>query len=228
VSVNVSPKRKAAATHDKSKLVEKILKIFEKDNPEPRCELFYLTPFQLLVSVVLSAQATDKSVNRCMKPLYEKGFTPEMVVSWGRDKLLMHIKSIGLAPTKSKNIVALAETLLTQHGGEVPLNRSALEALPGVGRKSANVVLGEIAREPTLAVDTHVFRVTARLGLHAETTPLKAEKALLPLFKEGDLPRAHHWFVLHGRYVCKAQKPDCERCPLKKLCCYYSVKQPQD
>jgi endonuclease-3 len=178
----------------------------------------YHTPFQLLVSVVLSAQTTDKSVNRCMEPLYAKGFGIDDVLSLGEKGFYPLVRTIGLAPTKTRHVVKLAAILRESHGGEVPRAREALEALPGVGRKTANVVLGEIWGEPTLAVDTHVFRLGARLGWHREKTPAKAEMAMLKVIPHGWLPRAHHWLVLHGRYVCVARKPKCGECALRELC----------
>jgi endonuclease-3 len=187
-------------------------------NPHPRCELFYLTPFQLLVSVVLSAQATDKSVNSAMVPLYKAGFGLEDVLAMGAEGFLPLIRSIGLAPKKSKYIEALAKRLYTDHGGQVPCTREALEALPGVGRKTAHVVLGELFKAPVLAVDTHVFRVGFRLGLHRATQVRQAEEELLRCFDEVYLPRVHHWMVLHGRYICKARAPLCKTCPVEDLC----------
>lgn len=187
-------------------------------NPAPRCELYHKTPFQLLVSVVLSAQTTDRMVNLCMQPLYDAGFDVTTVLRLGADGLLPHIKRIGFAPTKSKNIDKLAALIQAQHQGQVPRHRADLEALPGVGRKTANVVLAEIWSEPTLAVDTHVFRVGARLGLHHAPTPEKAEPELLQSIDKRYLPAAHHWLILHGRYTCKAIKPACDTCLLRDLC----------
>lgn len=187
-------------------------------NPDPRCELFYRTPFQLLVSVVLSAQTTDKMVNKVMEPLYAGDFTPDTVLALGADGLLAKIRTIGLAPTKSKNVFRLSQILLEKYAGTVPSTRGELEALPGVGRKTANVILGEIFRHPTLAVDTHVYRVTHRLGLQKEKTPEKAELELLRVVDPARLPAGHHHFILHGRYTCKAMKPDCAHCVLADLC----------
>ncbi len=203
-------KRKARA--------KEILRLLQAANPDPRCELIYHTPYQLLVSVVLSAQTTDKSVNKVMGPLYEKSFTPQTVKKLGADGLLEKIRSIGLAPTKSKNVARLTDILLEKYRGEVPSTREELEALPGVGRKTANVILGEIFREPTLAVDTHVFRVTNRLGLQKESTPEKAELELLKVVDPADLPAGHHHFILLGRYTCKAAKPACGECVLNQIC----------
>lgn len=187
-------------------------------NPDANCELYYENPYQLLVSVVLSAQTTDKMVNRCMEPLYRKGFDIDQVLSWGPEGLLQRIRSIGLAPTKSKNIVRLSIMLREKHHDEVPNDREQLEALPGVGRKTANVILGEIFGHPTLAVDTHVYRVGSRLGLHREASPEKAELELLKVIDPACLPQGHHWLILHGRYTCRAQKPLCEQCMLTDLC----------
>jgi endonuclease III len=186
--------------------------------PDPRCELYYKTDFQLLVSVVLSAQTTDKMVNECMKPVYDEGFTPEIALSWGEAEFLQKIRRVGLAPTKAKNVMRLSEIILKQYKGHVPDSREALEALPGVGRKTANVVLGEVFGHPTLAVDTHVYRVTQRLGLQNENNPLAAELKLLEIIDPKYLPKAHHLFIMLGRYVCKARKPECENCNLNDIC----------
>lgn len=198
--------------------VNECCKRWEEENPDPRCELFYKTPYQLLVSVVLSAQTTDKMVNRVMEPLYKKTFTPKSVLKLGVDGIYERIKSIGLAPTKSKNVFKLTEIILKDFAGEIPRTRKDLESLPGVGRKTANVILGEIYKEPTLAVDTHVLRVSRRLGLHNETDPKKAEMELLKVVDPSLLPKGHHWFILHGRYTCKARKPECESCVLEDIC----------
>lgn len=202
----------------RKELVETCFERFSKALPEPKCELYYETPFQLLVSVVLSAQTTDKMVNRCMEPLYKKGFTPQTVIKMGREKLLEKIKTIGLAPTKSKNVFALAHIIAEDYKGEIPATREELVKLPGVGRKTANVVLGEIFGEPTIAVDTHVFRVGFRLGLHKEKTPEKAELKLLKEIDPKHLPRGHHWFILHGRYTCTARNPKCDVCVISDIC----------
>ncbi len=211
-------KRGGPALTARKMQARRVLDRLRAANPDARCELYYATPYQLLVSVVLSAQTTDKMVNRCMEPLYREGFDIDQVLAWGEADFLTKIRSIGLAPTKARNVLRLSQILRDQHSGLVPRTREELEALPGVGRKTANVILGEIYRQPTLAVDTHVFRVGARLGLHAEKTPEKAEMALLEVIPPGDLPMAHHWLILHGRYVCKAQKPDCDRCPVAEFC----------
>lgn len=213
-----SPRRKRLSIRDKKQIVVDSFERLKKQNPDPKCELYYETPFQLLVSVVLSAQTTDKMVNRCMEPLYKKGFSPETVMKLGESGFLKKIKSIGLAPTKSKNVAKLTTIILKQHGGEVPDTREELEALPGVGRKTANVILGEIFGQPTIAVDTHVFRVSQRLGLHTEPTPEKCELKLLKLIDPKFLPQGHHWFILHGRYTCKSQTPMCDNCCLSDIC----------
>ncbi len=189
--------------------------------PDPKCELFYKTQYQLLVSVVLSAQTTDKMVNRCMEPVYKTGFKPEDVVEMGQSGLLKIIRRIGLAPTKSKNVTKLSQMLLDLHKGRVPKTREELEALPGVGRKTANVILGELFKHPTLAVDTHVFRVTRRLGLHNEKTADKCEKVILESIDLKHLPAGHHWLILHGRYVCTAKNPQCEKCTVNDICPSY-------
>lgn len=199
-------------------LADEIFARLAKANPDPRCELYYETPFQLLVSVALSAQTTDKMVNACMEPVYKAGFTVEDMLRLGADGLLPIIRRIGFAPTKSKNVAKMARILKDAYGGEVPREREQLEALPGVGRKTANVILAEIFGEPTLAVDTHVFRVGKRLGLHTASTPEKAEPEILASVDEKHRPKAHHWLILHGRYTCKAIRPDCEHCVLQDIC----------
>lgn len=211
----------------RKELARTVLERLNKVNPDPRCELVYHTPYQLLVSVVLSAQTTDKSVNKVMAPLYTKTFTPENVIALGADGFLEKIRSIGLAPTKSKNVVRLSQILLEKYQGEVPGTRAELEDLPGVGRKTANVILGEIFREPTLAVDTHVYRVSRRLGLQDESTPEKAELELLKVVDPSLLPAGHHHFILHGRYTCKALAPACDVCVLTDLCPSYEALRPK-
>lgn len=212
------PRPRRLTGSQRKALVQEMLNRFSAKNPSPRCELYYETPFQLLVSVVLSAQTTDKMVNRCMQPLYKAQFDLQSVLTWQEDGFYQHVKSIGLARTKSRHIYQLAKILLEKFGGELPRSRVELESLPGVGRKTASVVLGELFRQPTLAVDTHVFRVGQRLNLHSEKTPLAAEKVLLKQIDPKYLPQAHHWFVLHGRYVCKAIKPLCGGCLLNDIC----------
>lgn len=202
----------------KIELSTKVFEILKEDNPNPRCELFYLTPFQLLVSVVLSAQTTDKMVNRVMEPLYNAGFEVDDVLEMGADGLLEKIRQIGLAPTKSKNVYKLALALKEKHRSEVPSDRESLEALAGVGKKTASVILGELFDAPVMAVDTHVYRVAKRLGLHRETLADKAEDKIIEVVERRFLPKAHHWFVLQGRYICKSQRPLCDDCLLTDLC----------
>ena len=212
----------------KTKHVQRLIEIlqrFETHNPSPHCELYYQTPYQLLISVVLSAQTTDKMVNRCMEPLYKKGFFPQTVLDLGEQGFYQHIKSIGLAKTKAGYVYRLTKILLEKSDGEVPCSREFLESLPGVGRKTASVVLGELFREPTLAIDTHVFRVSQRLGLHKEKTVQAAERSLLKIIPTHYLPRAHHWMVLHGRYLCKALRPLCNDCFLKDICPSVDIKK---
>jgi endonuclease-3 len=198
---------------------EKRRKIFERlraANPNPTTELVYGSPFELLVAVVLSAQATDKSVNLATKNLFP--VTPKKIVDLGVEKLESHIKTIGLFRTKAKNVVALSKMLLEQHGGEVPANREALEALPGVGRKTANVVLNTAFGQETMAVDTHIFRVANRTGIAPGKDVLEVEMKLLKFTPPEFLKNAHHWLILHGRYVCLARKPGCPQCIIRDLC----------
>jgi endonuclease-3 len=218
---------KLASLAKRKEAARAILLRLHEANPNPRCELYYETPYHLLVSVVLSAQTTDKSVNKVMEPLYRSSFTPELVLKLGAEGLLAKIRSIGLAPTKAKNVYRLSEILLQKHEGKVPSTRLELEDLPGVGRKTANVVLGEIFREPTLAVDTHVYRVSRRLGLQDEKTPEKAELELLKVVDPSLLPDGHHHFILHGRYTCKALTPLCEACVVADLCPSFENLRPQ-
>ena len=200
---------------------EKRRKTFERlreANPNPTTELVYRTPFELLVAVMLSAQATDKSVNKATEVLFRDFNTPEQIARLGVAKLESYIKTIGLYRTKAKNVVALAKILVEQHGGEVPANREALEALPGVGRKTANVVLNTAFGQETMAVDTHIFRVANRTGLAPGKDVLEVEQKLLKFTPPEFLRNAHHWLILHGRYVCLARKPDCPRCLIRDLC----------
>jgi endonuclease III len=187
-------------------------------NPDPRTELVYRTPYELLVAVVLSAQATDKSVNLATARLFEAASTPAQMVALGADGVESHIRTIGLFRTKAKNVIALSRILLEEHGGEVPAEREALEKLPGVGRKTANVVLNTAFGQPTIAVDTHIFRVANRTGLAPGKDPLEVERKLLEVTPREFLRDAHHWLILHGRYVCVARKPRCARCPIRDLC----------
>ncbi len=187
-------------------------------NPHPGPELHYSSPFELLVAVVLSAQATDVSVNKATATLFPAARTPQQMLALGEAALLTHVRSIGLARTKAANIIRTSRILLEQHGGEVPHDRAALEALPGVGRKTANVVLNAAFGEPTIAVDTHIFRVANRTGLAPGSTPLAVERALLEHVPVRFHQHAHHWLLLHGRYVCKARAPACDSCLIADLC----------
>ena len=189
-------------------------------NPNPRSELEYKNPFELLVAVVLSAQATDVSVNKATALLYPVANTPEKLLALGEEKLRGYIKTIGLYQTKAKNVIALCRQLLELHGGQVPHDRAALEALPGVGRKTANVVLNVAFGEPTIAVDTHIFRIANRTGLAPGTSPDKISEKLEKITPEAYRLHAHHWLILHGRYVCKARTPECWRCVIADLCRY--------
>ena len=191
---------------------------FRAANPEPRGELEYSSAFELLVAVILSAQATDKSVNRATRELYRHANTPSTILKLGVARLETYIKSIGLYRTKAKNIIATCGLLLDQHGGNVPRDREALEALPGVGRKTANVVLNIAFGEPTIAVDTHIFRIANRTGLAPGKDPLAVEQKLLKVTPEEFRLHAHHWLILHGRYVCLARKPRCGECLIRDLC----------
>ncbi len=188
--------------------------------PEPKTELDYRDPYTLLVAVVLSAQATDVGVNRATKGLYAAADTPQAMVGLGVDGIAHHIRTIGLFNTKAKNVHRLSEILLESHGGVVPDDRAALEALPGVGRKTANVVLNEAFGHPTIAVDTHIFRVGNRTGMAPGKTPDAVEAELVRRVPDAWKKGAHHWLILHGRYVCKARKPECWRCTIAEFCNY--------
>ena len=189
-------------------------------NPHPTTELEYGSPFELLIAVILSAQATDKSVNVATRKLFPVANTPKAISALGLDGLVPFVRTIGLYNAKAKNIIETCRILLEQHGGEVPRDRTALEALPGVGRKTANVVLNTAFGEPTMAVDTHIFRVANRTGLAPGKTVLAVEKKLLKNVPQEFLQDAHHWLILLGRYVCKARKPECPACPIADLCAY--------
>jgi endonuclease-3 len=197
--------------------------IFERQraaNPAPTTELVYRTPFELLVAVILSAQATDRSVNLATARLFPVANTPEGILALGEKGLKEHIRTIGLFNSKAKNILETCRLLLERHDGEVPRERKALEALPGVGRKTANVILNTAFDEPTMAVDTHIFRVANRIGLAKGKTPLAVEKGLLKHVPAEFLKDAHHWLILHGRYVCQARRPRCGECVIADLCEY--------
>jgi endonuclease-3 len=198
--------------------IEEVFRRFRDLEPEPLGELNSVNPFTFLVAVVLSAQATDLGVNRATGPLFEVAETPEKMVALGEEGLTRYIKTIGLFRAKAKNVIALSKTLVEKHRSQVPNSREALEALPGVGRKTANVVLNNVFGEPTIAVDTHLFRLGNRLGLAPGNSPLEVEKGLLKVIPETYLRHAHHWLILHGRYICKARKPECWRCPIADLC----------
>lgn len=197
-----------------------IFRRFAAAMPEPQTELEYTNPFTLLVAVALSAQATDVGVNKATRPLFATVDTPEKMLALGEDKLREAIKTIGLYRNKAKNVIALSKALVEQHGGGVPQTREALEALPGVGRKTANVVLNVAFGQPTIAVDTHIFRVANRTGLAPGRTPLEVEQGLERVAPPDMMLHVHHWLILHGRYVCKARKPECWRCLIVDLCRY--------
>jgi endonuclease-3 len=202
----------------KKSAVAELFRRLQALNPHPATELEHSTPFELLVAVILSAQATDKGVNLATRRLYPVANTPQQILALGVEGLTPFVRTIGLYPGKVKNILATCRILLEQHGGAVPRDRAALEGLPGVGRKTANVVLNSAFGEPTMPVDTHIFRVANRLGLGRGDTPREVEDALLKAIPREYLLHAHHWLLLHGRYVCKARKPDCPRCPVADLC----------
>jgi endonuclease III len=208
--------RKAMSLAD----VRGFLEALARANPTPRSELDYTDPYTLLVSVVLSAQATDVSVNRATRTLFAEANTPAAMVRLGVEGVGQHIRSIGLWQGKARNVVALSRLLLERHGGEVPQDRDALEALPGVGRKTANVVLNVAFGEPTMAVDTHIFRLGNRTGIAPGKTPRAVEDALVRRVPTEMLRDAHHWLILHGRYVCKARRPECGQCVAAAWCRY--------
>jgi endonuclease-3 len=202
----------------KLKVAEQIFTILDQNNPNPTTELIYKTPFQLLIAVMLSAQATDISVNKASKELFKLADTAEKMVQLGEIKLKSKIRSIGLFNTKAKNIIKTCKILIDQHQGTVPDNRSKLEALPGVGRKTANVILNTAFGKPTIAVDTHVFRVANRTGLAKGKTPYIVEQGLLEIVPKRFLKNAHHLLILHGRYVCISRKPLCYNCSICSYC----------
>lgn len=197
--------------------------LFERlraQRPEPRSELEYDTPFQLLVAVILSAQSTDVGVNRATRSLFQVADTPEKMLALGEDGVREHIRTLGLYNAKAANLIRMCEILVTEHGGEVPRDRAALERLPGVGRKTANVILNTAFGEPTIAVDTHIFRVANRTGLAPGRNVREVEQGLLERVPEAYLQHAHHWLILHGRYTCTARKPRCGACVIRDLCEY--------
>ena len=202
---------------------EQIIQFFstlQAANPHPQTELVYSSPFELLIAVLLSAQATDVSVNKATHTLYKVANTPQAMLQLGQEGLEEHIKTIGLYRSKAKHILQTCQILLDQHQGQVPGNREALEALPGVGRKTANVVLNVAFGQPTMAVDTHIFRLGNRTGLAPGKTPLDVERKLLKRIPEAFMQHAHHWLILHGRYICKARTPECWRCAVAGCCGY--------
>lgn len=201
---------------ERRKLYERL----REENPNPTTELDYSSPFELLIAVILSAQATDVKVNEATRELFADADEPAAIAKLGVEGLTPYIRTIGLYNSKAKNIVRTCEILLEEHDGEVPAEREALEALPGVGRKTANVVLNTAFGEPTIAVDTHIFRVANRTGLAPGETPREVERRLLEVTPEEFLKDAHHWLILHGRYVCKARKPECPDCVVSDLCEY--------
>ena len=195
-------------------------------NPHPKTELVYHSPFELLIAVILSAQATDVSVNKATRTLYPIANTPEKILVLGEARLKQHISSIGLFNTKAANVIAACRRLVDKFGGEMPADREALESLPGVGRKTANVVLNTAFGQPTMAVDTHIFRVANRTGLAPGANVRAVEDKLVKVVPQKYLVDAHHWLILHGRYVCKARKPDCPQCVIRDLCRYKAKTAP--
>ena len=198
--------------------VERFFEVLAAANPEPQTELHYASVFELLVAVLLSAQATDASVNKATPRLFALAPTPQAMLALGLERVTDCIRTIGLYRTKARHLIETCRLLVEQHGGEVPRSREALQALPGVGRKTANVVLNVAFGEPTMAVDTHIFRVSNRTGLAPGRDPLKVEQGLLRRVPPHYLVDAHHWLILHGRYVCKARQPDCARCAVRDCC----------
>ena len=198
--------------------IEEFYRRFQEQMPEPKGELHYVNPYTLLVAVVLSAQATDVGVNKATRPLFKVADTPEKMLAIGEKKVRNYIKTIGLFNAKAKNVIALSKLLIEKHGSAVPRDRDALEDLPGVGRKTASVVLNIAFGEPTIAVDTHIFRIGNRTGLAPGKTPLAVEKNLEKKTPEHYKLHAHHWLILHGRYVCKARSPNCPACAVEEFC----------
>ncbi len=200
--------------------IAELFRRLQELDPEPTTELRYRTPFELLVAVILSAQATDVGVNKATKRLFPVANTPQKILALGEERLKRHIATIGLYNAKAKNILATCALLVERHGGKVPSTRAELEALPGVGRKTANVILNTVFGQPTIAVDTHIFRVCNRTGLARGKTPRAVEDKLLKVVPDEYKRGAHHWLILHGRYVCTARKPKCPTCPIRDLCAY--------
>ena len=214
------PGKKAPGSKLTQGQIDEMFARFEAASPDPKTELHFKDPFTLLVAVVLSAQATDVSVNRATPALFEAADTPEKMVALGEAAVTDKIKTIGLYRNKAKNVVALSKKLVEEHGGQVPDTREVLETFPGVGRKTANVVLNVAFGQPTIAIDTHIFRVSNRTGLAPGKTPLKVEEVLNRVVPERYKHNCHHWLILHGRYVCKARKPECWRCNIADICVF--------
>ncbi|HCM83830.1 MAG TPA: endonuclease III [Rhodospirillaceae bacterium] len=200
--------------------INKIFATFQKLNPEPKTELNYTNPFTLLVAVVLSAQSTDAGVNRATEKLFQVADNPAAMAALGLAGIKKHIKTIGLFNTKAANVLALSKTLRDAYGGEIPRTREGLEKLPGVGRKTANVVMNVVYGEPTMAVDTHIFRMGNRIGLAPGKTPREVEDGLMRVIPKKYMQHAHHWLILHGRYICTARTPKCRECPIMQWCEY--------
>ena len=196
---------------------------FALNNPSPKSELIWTNPYTLLVSVVLSAQATDKSVNKATQPLYKIADTPKKMLSLGEEKLITYIKSIGLYRNKAHNVIALSKMLEEEFGGQIPQTREELERLPGVGRKTANVVLNVVFNKHTMPVDTHLLRICPKIGLAQGTTPLEVEKSLVERIPDRYMEHAHHWLILHGRYICTARNPKCSECIIGDICCHNDI-----
>lgn len=227
-----TPPRRIAAEPQAAEAVgpevaDEIFRRLQALNPDPRAELHYADPYTLLVAVVLSAQATDRSVNLATAELYKVADTPEAMLALGEERLAEYIRTIGLYRTKAKNVIALSRLLLDEHGGEVPRDAQVLQSLPGVGRKTASVVVNVAFGEPRIAVDTHIFRVANRIPLVVGKTPDQVQDGLERLVPEPFRLNAHHWLILHGRYICKARKPECPRCPIQDLC-RYPARTPPD
>lgn len=210
-------------TYASSAKIRSIFSIFKKQNPNPKSELIYYSPFELLIAVILSAQATDISVNKITPELFALANTPEKILALGEKKLKLFIKSIGLYNAKAKNIINACKLLIKNYHSQIPSTREELEALPGVGRKTANVLLNTLYNKPVIAVDTHVFRVANRIGLASGKTPLTVEKQLESTIPLEFKPNAHHWLLLHGRYICQARHPKCEKCLIQKYCQAFAI-----
>ena len=198
--------------------IDEVFARFEQQNPSPKSELKWKNPYTMLVSTVLSAQATDKSVNKATEPLYQIADTPEKMLALGEERLIPYIKTIGLYRNKAKNIIRLSRILIDDFGGKVPETREEIQKLPGAGRKTANVVLNVVFGQPTMPVDTHLLRICPKIGLAEGDTPVEVEESLVSRIPEKYMQNAHHWLILHGRYVCTARKPDCENCIISDIC----------